>query len=700
MTAKLSVHLVVVLLVFAALIGSMFVQPVPASAANDWYVATAANGGNDANSGDAAHPWEHINYAIGMAAAGDTIHIGLGTFVEQVVIDKSLTLIGTAVAPTPNGTFIEAPAVGDRTNYTSGVGLIYDYVILAHDTTNVTVSTLTAYAVAPRKAGADYYATVVFDNVIGSSGFDAGCVSGAFNNNIADIDIAVLGGSNVTVQNSSIVDFITSGVESSASVVNIVNNEINGEEPSSSCVYIETATSGLVDANAISTVAEAVRIQDGQNIIISNNEIRGTSAFDGVQCGGTGPIAIRGNEIYGFELGIAETGITTGGSIDNNEIYNCLFGISLTITSSVWISVTNNLIYDNDTGLFLRCPLEAVSSNIFYHNTIGIRAENDLAAHCNALVGNTTAGLVLLADGAFNVTNNYWGANSGPNVDGAGPGTGDLIDTNGHTVLDFDPWAAMNLTVTPATIVADGVSLSTLDLDCTRNSNYEIMGCNIPDGLQINFATTAGTLTSLFALTSGGHAVTTLRSSTTAGVATVSSVFQVLPTLTISTAMVTFTTAPVPPPMQQGINAGPGSHGASLTSITSPSALNPPNLQVTSATISSSSITAGSTVTVSADVANTGGASGAAVVKVYLNSEVAGSQGVKVDGGSTTPVIFTLTPSQPGEYSVRVNNVQAGVLNVTGGNNNDILFAIAFAAFIVILAVLLIVYMRRRRMAV
>ncbi|MDD5399383.1 MAG: hypothetical protein PHU70_09950, partial [Dehalococcoidia bacterium] len=73
MAAKLSVHMLMTLLSLFALLGAVFIQPAPASAADDWYVATAANGGNDANSGDAAHPWEHINYAIGEVAAGDTI---------------------------------------------------------------------------------------------------------------------------------------------------------------------------------------------------------------------------------------------------------------------------------------------------------------------------------------------------------------------------------------------------------------------------------------------------------------------------------------------------------------------------------------------------------------------------------------------------------------------------------------------------
>ncbi len=415
--------------------------------------------------------------------------------------------------------------------------------------------------------------------------------------------------------------------------------------------------------------------------------------------------------IYEFQNGIFDNGITANGSIDSNEIFDCSYGIVLNSASSTWTSVNDNLIYDNGRGLYHQCPLAAVTGNIFYRNTIGIESEDDLAAHCNAIVANTTAGLVLLINGTFDVINNYWGDNDGPDVDGTGPGAGDLIDTNGHTVLTFDPWAAMNLTATPPAIVADGASLSILDLDCTRNSDGDLMGCNIPDGMPVHFTTTAGTLTSATALLSAGHAVTALRSGAIAGIAIVTSAFLVAPAHTLSTANVTFTAAPVPPPpppqppvppdnqVPNGVNAGAGSHGSSLTSITPSGTLNLPNLQVSAARLSASSIAAGSQVTVSADVTNTGGASGAAAIKVYLNSEVAGSQGVKVAGGSTTPVIFILTPSQPGEYNVRVDNVSAGTLKVTGGNDSDIVFAIAFAAFVVLILSLLVVYLRRRGIA-
>jgi len=802
MAAKFSVHLVITLLVFAALIGSMIVQPAPAHAAT-WYVATAANGGNDANDGSAAHPWEHINYAIGKASAGDTIHIGIGWFFEQVEITKPLTLIGTAVAPTPNGTFIAAPDTANRTAYPAPGGVLYDYVVVAHDNTSISIGTLTIVARGTMIVGADNYVSLVFDNVTGAgSGFNAGCISGESNNNIADADICVTGGSNVTVQESQLVDFTGMGVAAiHGSTFTIYHNYICAELDPSVCVGIDTAPSlCLVDSNRLISADNGVIAEDSGSITISNNDISGGTGL-GIGIGNcTGPVLIQHNEISNFGQGIHDGGIVTG-SIVNNEIYDCGTAIWLENAGSTWTALTDNLIYDCTTlGLNHTCALDNVAGNIFYNDVIGIQAHNDLVAHCNAILGNTTAGLDIQVDGTFNVINNYWGDNSGPNVNGGGPGTGDNILTHGHTLPPiFNPWAAMNLSATPAAIVADGASLSTLDLDCTRNSNGDVMGCNIPDGFPVHFTTTAGTLTNATVPTSGGHAITDLRSSTTSEIATVSSAFQAAPGLTISTADVNFIAPPTvttgtgvyvspswfyltgnltglgsadisvtpyidywgpvdgswtlatmtsagsfstpatlqtppgampagtytfrakvqgnqsgiwaygdtvtfifqPPPQQLGINAGAGSHGSSLPTLTTPgTTLNLPNVQVTSARLSASSIAAGSPVTVTADVTNMGVSNGTALVRVYLNSEVAASQGVNVASGSITPVTFTVTPSRPGEYSVRVNNVPAGTLKVKDVNDSDIIFAIAFAAFVLIFAALIIVYLRQRRMAV
>jgi len=65
----------------------------------DWYVDV-----NDPNcpngNGSASSPFCHIGDAVSVAASGDTIHIAAGTYFENLLIDKALTLIGTSGAAT------------------------------------------------------------------------------------------------------------------------------------------------------------------------------------------------------------------------------------------------------------------------------------------------------------------------------------------------------------------------------------------------------------------------------------------------------------------------------------------------------------------------------------------------------------------------------------------------------------------------
>ena len=72
-----------------------------------------ASTGNDSNTGSQADPFETIQAAINAVAASGTVDVDPGTYQEQVIIDKSLTLAGAGAS----NTTIEAPAVinNDRT---------------------------------------------------------------------------------------------------------------------------------------------------------------------------------------------------------------------------------------------------------------------------------------------------------------------------------------------------------------------------------------------------------------------------------------------------------------------------------------------------------------------------------------------------------------------------------------------------------
>src|SRR5438128_6616473 len=68
-----------------------------------------APGGSDTGSTctSKTSPCQHVQYAVGVASAGDTVLLAAGTYVEQVTIGKSLTLQGAGV----DQSVIKAPSV-------------------------------------------------------------------------------------------------------------------------------------------------------------------------------------------------------------------------------------------------------------------------------------------------------------------------------------------------------------------------------------------------------------------------------------------------------------------------------------------------------------------------------------------------------------------------------------------------------------
>ena len=62
--------------------------------------------GNNANAGTAASPFASLQYAVNLAAADDIIYVDAGSYAEQVIINKGITIIGAG----QNLTFFTPPA--------------------------------------------------------------------------------------------------------------------------------------------------------------------------------------------------------------------------------------------------------------------------------------------------------------------------------------------------------------------------------------------------------------------------------------------------------------------------------------------------------------------------------------------------------------------------------------------------------------
>lgn len=121
-----------------------------------------------------------------------------------------------------------------------------------------------------------------------------------------------------------------------------------------------------------------------------------------------------------------------------------------------------------------------------------------------------------------------------------------------------------------------------------------------------------------------------------------------------------------------------------------------PTVSVRSASLSSTKVVPGTTITVTADVVNASAVNGSSSIKVYVNGELENSQGVTVNAGSSQPVIFTVSRNEPGTYSVYVGGTQAGSFTVDQSPDPNIILYISGALLVFAFAVGLLYMLMRR----
>ncbi len=139
----------------------------------------------------------------------------------------------------------------------------------------------------------------------------------------------------------------------------------------------------------------------------------------------------------------------------------------------------------------------------------------------------------------------------------------------------------------------------------------------------------------------------------------------------------------------------PQSSSASVTTTAEPAGIS--NIAVQSASLSSSSVSQGTPVTVTASVVNRGTADGTSLVKLYVNGNVETSKGVELKQGSQTQLTFTVNKNKTGTYTVYVGNVPAGSFTVGLADSGFILVVSSGALLAGLIGI--IFYFRKARAA-
>jgi len=383
-------------------------------------------------------PKQTIQAGINVVDAGGTVNVATGTYVEQVVINKNLTLAGTG------NPVIRAPASPTPYTFPEGAGNTWEPVVLAFGgtadgsfiitgagqvTVNISGTTVDGNSRIPSPTSRRAVG-ILYRNVLGgvshctvqNMGYSA-----SFGNSWG---IMAYGTSDATFHGNTV-----SGYAKGGFVVNGV--AANPSLPKPHAVIDGNTVTGPAYDPALVLAPNGIQIGWGATGSVTNNTATHHGS-PGTLWGGTGiliqsspNVLVEGNMAIGNQdYGIATSGYTSyGGSycngtiIRNNTVEGNGQGIRIE-KMSVDTLVENNTITGNGHGIHvgsapLTYPIPPVGTVI----------------HNNIVYGNTSSGLSVETDVLpVDATHNWWGDISGPS--GVGYGSGDQVTSN----VVYEPW--------------------------------------------------------------------------------------------------------------------------------------------------------------------------------------------------------------------------------------------------------------------
>ena len=368
--------------------------------------------------------------------SGSTVNVAAGTYTEQVIINKNLTLTGIG-NPT-----IQAPASPTGYKFPEGDAYIWEPVVLAFGgtadgsfnitgpgqvTVNISGFTVDGNARVPspttrRAVG------ILYRNVVGGVEHSTVQNMGYSTASINSWGIMAYGASNVTFHGNAV-----SGYAKGGFVVN--GNRSHPDYPKPNAVIDGNTVTGPPLDPTMTLAPNGIQIGWGATGSVTNNTVT-QNVFPGTTWGGTGiliqsspDVIVDGNTASDNDYGIATAGYETGDSyatgtnIRNNTVEGNGQGIRIE-RRSVDTLIQNNKITENGDGIY-----------VGNENQFLLIPPVNTVIHNNSISENNTSGLsvetnVLTVD----ATRNWWGSASGPGP--FGPGDGDPISVN----VDFTPW--------------------------------------------------------------------------------------------------------------------------------------------------------------------------------------------------------------------------------------------------------------------
>ncbi|MCD6481772.1 MAG: right-handed parallel beta-helix repeat-containing protein, partial [Thermoplasmata archaeon] len=299
-----------------------------------------------------------IQDAINASNDGDTIIVAAGTYTEQLMINKSVNLVGQS------GAKIVAPNNASRNTYKiQESGHTFDPIIFAYGGTysagNNTVwgsgvihVNISGFEIDGNNDGVgDVYAGIFLRNVEGR----------IYNNYVHNMHVSSgnpqtfciegYGNSNVRVDNNTVMNYTRGGI--------VFNGDLGSLPDPYAIVENNTVVgNGLSDGggwaeNGIQIGWEASGIVQ-YNDVSANGWPGGNWAGTGILIAGTGEVTVRNNNVHDNEASISAVGYEDyknapcyNITIKNNKVYSNVYGISAEANVN-HVRIKNNTIYEND----------------------------------------------------------------------------------------------------------------------------------------------------------------------------------------------------------------------------------------------------------------------------------------------------------------------------------------------------------------
>jgi hypothetical protein len=467
-----------------------------------------------------------IDAAINAANPGDTIQVAAGTYDEQVVINKSLTLQGAG------DTTIIKPSADNLTQVFTGLfwyggtkniaGIV---VANVPGGSSVTIKNLKVdeSLVTAKPTGADYLAGIFYRETGGLVDTVTVAGNGAWSSSDKAYGIYLSAGTktvSVEITDSTITNFDKNGIEvmgskltadinhntitGRGSITDEIQNGVNVGRDAVATVNYNTISKliyqpktswgagimfyNYVSPTGVSATANNNNIIDCQTGIIFNNA-NASAEGNIVDGGAVGLVGIYAEPDAAGEWTASFIGNTISGVRDSGSYQNAAIGANTYhVGATLTVTIDNNQLESGSAsadGISIGVEgadgaiVATITNNNISGWEYGIRLGGALVdatsscANSNSISGNDVFGVYNGGTGTLNATCNWWGDDSGPN--GEGPGMGDTVSDN----VDFEPWVIVPTVTTQA-------ATDFLVYVATLNMNYTTGSCYSP--VQVRFA--------------------------------------------------------------------------------------------------------------------------------------------------------------------------------------------------------------------